>query len=220
MADESTPTTERKALDWERIGVEYRAGKLSLREIGRQHGCSEGAIRKRAKADKWTRDLSARVDEAVRNKLVRAQVRAEAFASVPAATEAEVVDSAAEASVAVILAHRKDLAKLREIEEKLIAQLGGDGADEPTKLYLSQYQGQIIEKEVSLTVSEKASTLLALATARGRRIDLERKAFNLDAVEESKTGNVADTIADILQEVIRGKAGKIPLPAEEERGNA
>lgn len=42
--------------DWEAIETAYRAGMMSLREIAAQHGISEGAIRKRAKRDDWSRD--------------------------------------------------------------------------------------------------------------------------------------------------------------------
>lgn len=42
-------------IDWERIEGDYRAGILSLREIAEAGGCTEGAIRKRAKRDGWDR---------------------------------------------------------------------------------------------------------------------------------------------------------------------
>lgn len=41
--------------DWEAIESAYRAGALSLREIGAQYGVTEGAIRKRAKKLDWVR---------------------------------------------------------------------------------------------------------------------------------------------------------------------
>ncbi|MGK8935588.1 hypothetical protein ACRS85_23375 [Pluralibacter gergoviae] len=41
--------------DWEAIESAYRAGALSLREIGAQYGVTEGAIRKRAKKLEWVR---------------------------------------------------------------------------------------------------------------------------------------------------------------------
>ena len=41
--------------DWEAIESAYRAGVLSLREIGAQYGVTEGAIRKRAKKLEWVR---------------------------------------------------------------------------------------------------------------------------------------------------------------------
>jgi uncharacterized protein YjcR len=67
--------------DWEAIETAYRAGMMSLREIAAQHGISEGAIRKRAKRDDWSRDLAAKVkeraDDLVRKAEVRKQVRTE-----------------------------------------------------------------------------------------------------------------------------------------------
>ena len=198
-----------RQLDWERIGAEYRAGKLSLREIGRQHGCSEGAIRKRAKADGWERDLQARVDEAVRNKLVRAEVRKNAIS---AATENEVVEAAAAASVHVVLSHRKDVAKLRELEERFLDELGGEGGEEPKKLYITQYQGKVVQEVVGLTVTEKASTLQSLAMVRFKRIEIERKVFNIDGERERSPGEALD---NILQDIMRGGSTRIPLPSEE-----
>ncbi|VXD05841.1 conserved hypothetical protein [Enterobacterales bacterium 8AC] len=41
--------------DWEAIESAYRAGVLSLREIGTEYGVTEGAIRKRAKKYGWVR---------------------------------------------------------------------------------------------------------------------------------------------------------------------
>ncbi len=67
--------------DWEAIETAYRAGVMSLREIASQHGISEGAIRKRAKRDDWSRDLNAKIqqkaDDLVRKREVRRTVRNE-----------------------------------------------------------------------------------------------------------------------------------------------
>jgi hypothetical protein len=41
--------------DWEAIESAYRAGVLSLRDIGDKYGVTEGAIRKRAKKFEWVR---------------------------------------------------------------------------------------------------------------------------------------------------------------------
>lgn len=41
--------------DWEAIETAYRAGVMSLRDIGAQHGVTEGAIRKKAKKLEWVR---------------------------------------------------------------------------------------------------------------------------------------------------------------------
>ena len=47
--------------DWEAIESAYRAGVLSLRDIGDKYGVTEGAIRKRAKKFDWVRNSSTQV---------------------------------------------------------------------------------------------------------------------------------------------------------------
>jgi len=59
------PREGRPVIDWEAIEREFRAGQLSVVEIGRQHGLSHTAINKRAKRDGWTRNLADKVRKAV-----------------------------------------------------------------------------------------------------------------------------------------------------------
>lgn len=47
--------------DWEAIESAYRAGVLSLRDIGAQYGVTEGAIRKKAKKLEWVRKAGTQV---------------------------------------------------------------------------------------------------------------------------------------------------------------
>jgi len=46
---------QKQAPQWECIELNYRAGIKSLRQIAGEQGISEGAIRKRAKRDDWSR---------------------------------------------------------------------------------------------------------------------------------------------------------------------
>lgn len=188
---------ERKQIDWEKVETEYRAGKLSLREIARQCDCTDTAIRKKAKAEGWHRDLSAKIEEEVRNKLVRTEVRKSS-----AATEKEIIDAVATRSTEIIVSERKDLESLRAQENKLLQELDG----EPTKLYLANYQGQVIEKVVALTVSEKATTLLALANVRAKRIELERKVWGIESGDEQPP----QTFGDIMSLIKNRSKGVLP----------
>lgn len=174
MADEKK--TGRKQIDWEMVEREYRAGKLSLREVARNHGCSDTAIRKRARTEGWSRDLSQKIDEEVRSKLVRSEVRT------PSPTEKEIVEAVSARSADIITTERKDIQALRQHEEDLLRELSA----EPTKLYLSTYRGQIVEKVVSLTVSERANTLMMLTTVRAKRIELERKVWGIKDADDDK----------------------------------
>jgi nucleotidyltransferase/DNA polymerase involved in DNA repair len=70
LAATQVRATERKSVDWEAIEREYRAGQLTVVEIGRQHGLSRTAINKRAKRDGWTRNLADRVRKEVSARLI------------------------------------------------------------------------------------------------------------------------------------------------------
>ncbi|SWI32642.1 Uncharacterised protein [Klebsiella pneumoniae] len=105
--------------DWEAIESAYRAGLMSLREIASQHGISEGAIRKRAKRDDWSRDLAAKVkeraDDLVRKAEVRKQVRTET-----ALSERVLIEATAEVVAAVRMEHRGDIRRARGITNALL----------------------------------------------------------------------------------------------------
>ena len=53
-------------IDWEAVERDYRAGILSVREIGAKCGCTHTAINKRAKRDGWERERAACQQEPVR----------------------------------------------------------------------------------------------------------------------------------------------------------
>jgi hypothetical protein len=161
--------------DWETIEQEYRAGQLSIREIARQHGATESNIRRRAKAHGWERDLTEKVRKSVRSKVMRSEVRT------PNASDKEIIEANAERGAQALLIMRKDIAALREVEQNLLDELNG----EPTKLWIGQYQGQIVEKEVGLTVAERAAAAANLAQVQHKRIALERQALNLDECKVS-----------------------------------
>ena len=112
---------ERKAPHWEAIELQFRTGVLTLREIAKQYGITEGAIRKRAKRDSWERDLAARVQEKVRTELVRNSVRAENPARQE--TEKEIVAQAAATIVQIVREHRRDIKRGRSLYDILFGQL-------------------------------------------------------------------------------------------------
>lgn len=115
-------------IDWERIEGDYRAGILSLREIAEAGGCTEGAIRKRAKRDGWDRDLSqkiqAKAEALVRKEAVRAGTHRYA-----GATEREIIEANAERIAQVRGEHRADIARLRALALRLLAECEAEAAD-------------------------------------------------------------------------------------------
>lgn len=159
-------------VDWEAVEREYRAGQLSIREIGRRQEVNAAAIVRRAKRDGWERDLSEKVRAKIRASMVNGLVNN----NNGNVDESEAVDTAAARGVEVLTLQRGDIQRLRELELKLLQELGAA----PLKTWIGQHQGEIIEKDYQIPVTERASALQALAGVQHKRIQLERQAFNLN----------------------------------------
>jgi len=114
--------TDKKPTDWERVELDYRAGMLTLREMGALHSVSEGAIRKRAKRDSWSRDLNTKIkmraDELVRKEEVRKAVRSET-----AVSETRQVEIGAELLKDIKLGRRQRVTRATALTECLIQEL-------------------------------------------------------------------------------------------------
>lgn len=112
--------------DWEAIQLAYRVGTPSVRALAAQHNITEGAIRKRAKTEDWTRDLTAKVkskrEDLVRRAEVRSQVRTDSTKS-GAYSEQEKVEISATIQANMILAHRTDIGRSRGIVMTLLSEL-------------------------------------------------------------------------------------------------
>jgi len=184
-----------KQTDWEAIEAEYRSGTVSNSELGRKYDVSEGAIRKRAKAQGWTKDLTAKVQTAVRDRLVRAEVR-EANARTSSRTDAEIIEAAAETAVQVVQIHRRDVRHGRTICAALFAELQDTSAnreliaeciDSETQDDLSPTRRNQMMKAISLPT--RARAMLDLSAAMKNLVAVERQAFSLDDKDDKdKTG--------------------------------
>lgn len=203
---------EKKAIDWPAVEREYRAGLRSLKAIGEQYGVSDAGIIKRAKRDGWTRDLTAKI-QAKADALVSADAVSAEVSSQTKIAEREVVEANGEMLASVIRGHRRDLGRLRGVvnallvkveailsEPVLFAQLGelcaapdDNGMDRINDLYR-----KVIDLPVQTDTTKKlAETLKVL-------IELERKVFKLDVVEdpiESAARGAAEGAARGMSEV-------------------
>lgn len=180
--------------DWEAIESAYRAGVLSLREIASQHGISEGAIRKRAKRDDWSRDISAKVkeraDDLVRKAEVRKQVRAES-----ALSERVLIESTAEAIANVRMEHRGDIRRARELANLLFEELSVDCTDIEMMKKLGEFMfkpdektgrdklNEIYQKTISLP--SRVKSMKDLSDTLKTLIGLEREAYSIKEDEPS-----------------------------------
>lgn len=204
--------------DWDKIELDYRAGIKSLRQIGAEHGISEGAIRKRAKRDEWTRDLSERIqdkaEQLVRKEAVRKEVRAER-----AASEREVVDANAQAVADIRLAHRRDISRARRVTNALLDEL--EQQADPETVQLLETLGELLYApddkgrdklnelyQAVISLPERSKTMKVLAESLAKLVDLERTAFGMDSKE--LVGVAARAGARIAVEFVK------PAPVEDD----
>jgi len=186
----ATTKAKRKTHDWERIELDYRAGVKSLREIGADHSISEGAIRKRAKRDGWTRDLAQKIqskaDELVRKSEVRTEVRTDC-----AVSERETIEANASAVAQVKIAHRGDIRRSRAITMSLLEELEQQTVAE--QVALLEQLGTIMRDEDErgvdklndlyhkvISLPQRAKTMKDLGESLRVLIGLERQAFGMD----------------------------------------
>jgi transposase-like protein len=191
--------------DWERIEAEYRTGKLSVSEIGRQYGVSHTAINKRAKKEGWVRDLSEKV-----RKLVSARLVSE---GVSASTLSETVEKAAERDIQIVRQHRADIGEQRRLVGDLVSELREstsfrleieEAIEEETASDKSPRRRDQMLRAVGL--ASRVGVMKDLAAATKTLIELERQAFNIGAGDP--TGG---SLSDLLQQI----SGTAFRPTEE-----
>lgn len=192
-----------KQPDWEAIERAFRAGALSIRTIADRHGVSDTAIRKRAKASGWERDLSEQVRKEVRNKLVRGEVRADQCANPE--QDAEIIEEAAEEGATVVRSHRRDIRKATNLANLLMddllttirkrdeieASIEAETADDTNGMRRSTMLAAV-------GLPSNAKTLFQLSSAMKNLQVLERTAFGLDDKEQP---NDSDDLSKLMDDL-------------------
>ncbi|PXV60899.1 hypothetical protein SAMN04487785_1137 [Dyella jiangningensis] len=181
----------KKATDWERIEADYRAGLLSVREIAATHGISHTAINKRAKAEGWDRDLSAKIkakaEALVSKREVSAQVSTER-----AETDRAIIEANAEVIANVRLAHRKDIGRARTLAMNLLAELEAQTTDRELFAKVAELlSGGSDDDQIALpdkmmdlyravtSLPGRTKTMKDLGDTLHKLITLEREAYNI-----------------------------------------
>ena len=203
----------RELADWESIEKDYRAGVLSIREVGRIHSISDKAIRNKASELGWQRDLSDKVNAKVRSELVRSE-----SAHAERKTEREIIEVAAATVVQIVRGHRGRIRQGNALVELLTQQLidvAGkrdefqDDIEVACKDDKSPERFNRLMKAVSL---EKHSAIAVnLANATKTWVSLERQAFNIEdgsteSVQDADVSRYTDTERAVRMAALMAKA--------------
>jgi hypothetical protein len=202
-----------KRADWEPIERDYRAGTMSIREVAKAHGVSDTAIRKKAKAEGWERDLTERVNEKVRTDLVRTSVR-----TADPQTEQEIVDAAAATVVQVVRSHRKRITSQTDLVDLLTKQLidvAGKREDFEEAIEIETATDETGKRQAmmlkAVSLPAHAGVAVNLANALKTLVGLERQAFGIK--DDSEPDPSANALAMLLKQV---SGSALPVVKDEE----
>lgn len=178
--------------DWERVEADYRAGLLSVREIAAAQGISHTAIQKRAKADGWERDLSAKI-KAKADTLVAKREVATQVAMETAVSERAIVEANAEVIARVRLSHRSDITRSRRLAMALLAEV----ESQTESLELFEELGDFLRADDEKAQDKRNDVYKRVISGAGRidsmkkladtlkvLISLEREAYSVGEVVE------------------------------------
>lgn len=214
----SAPAQPRRRADWEAIERDYRTGQFSDQELADKHGnvVTRQAISKKAKEQGWQKDLTKEVRLATKAKLIAEQV-AERMAGEVADQVADrvakngnatvqAVLAAAETNKQVILGHRRDIAKVRDITMTLVTALE-TAAAEP-------------DAAKRLPLGELVLTAQRAGQSVARLQQLERVAFGLDEEDDSAGAAGVSKLTDAQRAARLAALTALAAKRKEEGGDA
>jgi hypothetical protein len=179
------PRAAKKEVDWDAVEIDYRSGVKSTRMLAKEYGVSDVLIGRRAKAEKWIRDLQTQIREQAQAKIEMAV----AGAAGKAKTEREVVEVNAEVQKDIILAHRTDAGNARAIFTTLLDKLSGliesDDAIEHITKIVQASEDHDVDSLISalrkvMSLPGHATTLKTLTDSLKTLVAIEREAHGVD----------------------------------------
>ena len=204
-------TTKHKNVNWKKVEDHYRAGLITLLEIAKRAGITEGAIRRRAKANGWKRDLTARVRARTSEKLTLSLAGQYECPPEPDRTPEEqakidddLVEAAAQTQVAIVREHTAAIRYGRQLTQRLMGELAATTASaaELAEMLNSETDDQkqkTMQRAISL--SSRAAVMRDLANAARVWVGLERQAFRIsdERTREDRDAAIEQMSADELR---------------------
>ena len=158
------------AVQWDAIERDYRAGVYTTKDLANTYGITPSGLLKHAKAKKWTKDLSTKVQERIKEKMVRAGISHPPTLS---RTDTEAIEAAAERAVRVLLQHQKDLDQYGKVERGMLGEL----ETMPARSKVVTRAGNEVEVH---TIKDRSEVLRNLSQSATRRIEMERTAYSIE----------------------------------------
>lgn len=187
---------KRKAVDRERLELDYRAGLHTFKEMAAAHGLSGPRIKQIADQEGWARDLGAKIRQTALAKL-----------STPppnpgkVQTEAEIVEQGSDNIVTIVLAHQRDAGRVRNLAMTMLQELEAATKapmlikDMQTVLAMHAAGEEIPSDMLNradlalhqvMTLDSRAGTLKSLSETLTKVVAIEREAYGVGPVDPTK----------------------------------
>lgn len=199
--------------DWEVIERNYRAGIMSLREIAAHDGnVTEGAIRKRAKRDLWTRNLAPKIQQKA-EELVRKEAVRRPSTQLTPASEKEVVEANAELQYRIRMEHRTDIGKTRGLFKKLLEEVeSATDEKDSLKAFLTK-AADMVDRALE-DVTEKLDISETRGLLKDIRDDVHKLTSLSNRIEQTKK------LTEVLEKLVRLEREAFGISNEESGGGS
>lgn len=189
---------KKKAVDWVKLEIDYRAGVKTIRTLESDYGISKARIGQIANEKDWDRDLAPKIKAKAQAKLDRAILDA-SLDNERKITETEVVEAVSSLSASVQLSHRADLKVLKGAIVGMAGELGALSNSELQEALdiildekidaMSAAQRPALRKafDAALALGGRSTAGRNLVTALATLIDKERVAYGIDKHEGPKS---------------------------------
>ncbi|SBT10670.1 conserved hypothetical protein [Candidatus Propionivibrio aalborgensis] len=192
----------RKDLDWEAIERDYCSGQFTDRQIAARNGTTHATVGNRAKAEKWTKDLSAKIHASARAKLSKSLLTKELSKNKKEA-DRELVEVSSNAVTELILSHRKDIRRSRELSKLMLAEMEAQ-CENPADF---QKLGELLKGDNTAEINKLFQRVISLpgridgakklAETLKLLVSMEREAFNVDDEQPANTDLSSESVAEL-----------------------
>lgn len=189
-------------VDWEGVERDYRAGVMTIRQIGEAHGISHTLVQRHAKRYAWARDLSERIAVKAEEKLAERTVSVE-VANLPPGKHKDslIVETRASQVAEIRHGQRQRFSQMAELSTEMFVELKASFANRVDLNTLGELLAQYTEGGAPTPLTKAFMDAVALpgqikafkdlTDIITKLTDMESKAFKLDKAPEEGNGGRA-----------------------------
>jgi hypothetical protein len=212
------PANGRRKVEWDLIEPDWRAGVLSKEQLAKKYGVSRAAMEKHFGKKGIARDLKGKIrakTSALLAEEALAATDAPVSGSGKTATEQDIVDANATVQKTLVLTHREDIKRARQLCLTMLGELEAQSDRNLMRRLIEALiddspEGKDTRAEIAskvISLGTRVSSMNSLAQTLRTLVQLERQAFGLDDPDEDKGNASIDEAVRRVQERMSNGGG-------------